>query len=187
MYFSDDLEVSIGDARFYLDSYLHFVPSYANNHNYTLEPLSGFDVAKIVSEGKRSRIKGLKEGTATFRATAEDGGYTDVCTLRVVDKVADNVEVYIGLSGWANIAGFVTAEVRCEVFNYNEDPILVRGLDVRPSSGGSNSNSASFAYWGYVNYGRPKYWLNNFTNIYEPYYLVYFQYNNKMYTKIVDR
>ena len=187
MYFSDDLEVSIGDARFYLDSYLHFVPSYANNHNYTLEQLSGFDVAKIVLEGKRSRIKGLKEGTATFRATAEDGGYTDVCTLRVVDKVADNVEVYIGLSSWANIAGFVTAEVRCEVFNYNEDPILVRGLDVRPSSGGSNSNSASFAYWGYVNYGRSKYWLNSFTNIYEPYYLVYFQYNNKMYTKIVDR
>ena len=108
-------------------------------------------------------------------------------TLNAGDKVADNVEVYIGLSSWANIAGFVTAEVRCEVFNYNEDPILGRGLDVRPSSGGSNSNSASFAYWGYVNYGRSKYWLNNFTNIYELYYLVYFQYNNKMYTKIVDR
>lgn len=186
MYFVGDkeFEVSIGKTTYYWDMYLHFEPENATNQNFTIEQLSGFDVAVVSSDGKR--IKGLKEGIATFRAKAEDGRYMDVCSVKVIDEVVKNVNVSITLSSWANIAGFVTAQVKCSVFNLNEDPILVTGLEVRPSPGGGNSSSASFAYHGYIDHLKSKYWLNSFSNIYEPYYLVHFQYNNKMYTIRVD-
>lgn len=185
MYFVSDkeIEVSIGKSK-YLMNYLHFEPKNATNRNFTSEQLSGFDVAYLTSDGK---VKGLKEGIATFQMKSEDGGYMDVCTVKVIDEVAKNVMVFISLENYANIAGFLTASFRCTVTNSNEDPILVTGLQVIPSAGGANSNSASFAYHGYVNYLKTKYWLNSFSNIYNPYYLLHFQYNNKMYTIRVDR
>ena len=184
MYFVGDkkIEVSIGKSK-YLMNYIHFEPENATNINFASEQLSGFDVASLTFDGK---VKGIKEGTATFLVRSEDGGYTDVCTVKVIDEVAKNVDVVITLENYAIIGGFTTANMRCSVMNFNEDPILVTGLDVRPSAGGGNSISASFAYHGYVNYLKSKYWLNSFSNIYKPYYLLYFQYNNKMYTKRID-
>lgn len=184
MYFVSDeeIELSIGKSK-YLKNYIHFEPENATNRNFTSEQLSGFDVASLTFDG---RVKGIKEGTATFGIRSEDGGYTDVCTVKVIDEVVKNVDVFITLENYAIIAGFTTANLRCTVMNLNEDPILVTGLDVRPSAGGGNSISASFSYHGYVDYLKSKYWLNSFSNIYKPYYLLYFQYNNKMYTKRID-
>lgn len=181
MYFVGDkeIEVSIGKKTYYWSMYLYFEPENVTNRNFTIEQLSGFDVATISSDGER--IKGLKEGTATFRATAEDGGYSDVCTVKVIDEVGKNVNFSIQYGSYANIAGYVTAGFRCSVLNLNEDPILVTGLDVLPSGGG-NSNSASFSYHGYVEYLKSKYWENSFNGIYEPYFVLHFQYNGKSYT-----
>ncbi len=187
MYFTGDkeIEVGIGNVINYWSMYLHFEPENATNKNFIIEQLSGFDIATISSDGER--IKGLKEGFATFMAKSEDGGFMDVCTVKVIDEVVKNVSVTIQLSSFASIAGYVTAQIKCSVYNLNEDPILVTGLDVLPSSGGGNSNSASFQYHGYVERLRSKYWLNSFNNVYEPYFLVHFQYNNKNYTIRVDQ
>ena len=64
--------------------------------------------------------------------------------------------------------------------------IRVTGL-VLPSPGSGNSNSAYFKYNGEIEYLRSKYWLNSFQNIYQPYYILHFQYGNKAYTKKIKR
>ena len=132
-------------------------------------------------------IIGLQEGVAYFKAISEEGGYTDVCKVVVLNKVVANIEVKISLSGWAVIAGYTSANLKCQVWNYNNDPIRVTGLEVLPSPGSGNSNSAYFKYNGEIEYLRSKYWLNSFQNIYQPYYILHFQYGNKVYTKKIKR
>lgn len=44
-----------------------------------------------LSDGKS--IIGLQEGVAYFKAISEEGGYTDVCKVVVLNKVVANIEV----------------------------------------------------------------------------------------------
>ena len=183
IFFADDKEFEIGEGESFLldDEYISVSPYNASNKNFKLEQISGHDVAQISSDGKS--IIGLQEGVAYFKAISEEGGYTDVCKVVVLNKVVANIEVKISLSGWAVIAGCTSANLKCQVWNYNNDPIRVTGLEVLPSPGSGNSNSAYFKYNGEIEYLRSKYWLNSFQNIYQPYYILHFQYGNKVYTK----
>lgn len=183
LFFADDKEFEVAEGgSIYLDKkYLYISPYNASNKNFKLEQMTGHGVAKISSDGKS--IVGLQEGIAYFKATSEEGGYTDVCKVVVLDKIVANVNVEISLSGFASIAGYVTANLKCQVWNYNTESIQVTGLEVLPSSGGGNSNSAYFKYNGEIEYLRSKYWLNSFQNIYNPYYMLHFMHKGKIYTK----
>ncbi|MDY4756644.1 MAG: Ig-like domain-containing protein [Parabacteroides sp.] len=177
---NNPIQVAIGSS-FEWQSYMIVSPPNATNQNVTIRQISGFDVAALSTD--KTTIKGLSEGTAVFQVTAEEGGATALCIVDVVDEVVTKVRVEITLSNWAILGGgFTTANVKCQVYNYNTESILVTGLEVLPSANQTNSNKAYFRYHGYIEPWRSKYWLDSFSNIYNPYYLVYFQYNNKQYT-----
>lgn len=177
---NNPIQVAIGSSLDW-QSYMTVSPPNATNQHTTIQQVSGFDVASLSTD--KTTIKGLSEGTAVFQVTAEEGRATASCIVNVVDEVVTKVRVEITLSNWAVLGGgFTTANVKCQVYNYNTESILVTGLEVLPSANQENSNKAYFRYHGYIEPWKSKYWLDSFSNIYNPYYLVYFQYNNKQYT-----
>ena len=172
-------ELGVGNS-FNLGNYVSIEPHNATNRNFTLQQLNGFD---IVSLDANNNVTGLKAGEALFKVTSQEGEYSDICLITVVDAVVTKVSVSLNLSGWANIGGYLTSSFTCYVTNLNDKPITVTSFRVLPSSGGGNSNSAIFNYYGIIEPHRAKYWTGRFNNIYNPYYLLYFEYEGKTYIK----
>lgn len=162
-------EIGVGHS-FSLNNEVSVYPDYATNKNFSIRCSSGSDVASLDSDGI---ITGLKEGTAVFYARSEDGGYETSCFVNVVDPVIASVDISMSFSGWANIGGYFTAHYQCTVSNRNDKPIIIKTFRIMPSEGNGDNVvniSKTVAPNSTVSFE------GHFNSIYEPYYLLFFEY-----------
>ena len=170
IYFKQEkYEIGVGHS-FSLNNEVSVYPDYATNKNFSIRCSSGSDVASLDSDGI---ITGLKEGTAVFYARSEDGGYETSCFVNVVDPVIASVDISMSFSGWANIGGYFTAHYQCTVSNRNDKPIIIKTFRIMPSEGNGDNVvniSKTVAPNSTVSFE------GHFNSIYEPYYLLFFEY-----------
>jgi uncharacterized protein YjdB len=162
-------EIGIGQS-FPLKNEVSVYPSYATNKNFTLRCSAGTDVVSLNSHGI---ITGLKEGTAVFYAKSQDGGYESPCFINVVDPIIAAVNMSMSFSGWANIGGYFTSHYQCTVTNNNNDPIILKAFRAIASEG---SDEYVLHMHKVVSPNSTITFEGHFNSIYEPFYLLFFEY-----------
>lgn len=166
---NEEYEIGVGHTL-QLEDETNIFPSHASNREVTYNISLGKD---IISIDKNGLVTGLKEGTAIVEAKSVDGGYTTSCFVKVVEAVIANVDCSIDFSSWGNIGGYLTSQFLCTVVNNNEEPIILRSFEVIASDGEDGKTLELYK----VIYPHSSTVIEgHFNSIYEPYYLLFFEY-----------
>lgn len=179
IYFSNSsLEVIKGDK---IQLELFFIPQNATNKGIIWSS-SDTNVASVDQEGN---ITAINEGTTYINAQTKDNKMIATCRIVVINKVQANLKVEIRHSSYANIGGYVTANFTCILFNENERPITFTRLFV--CDGSTDQVRVNYAPgWeieAHSNIGLQ----GHYNGIYQPYYVVFFEYEGKEYYKEVGK